>query len=187
MKRIFLFAVVLAIGLTGCTEAEAGLGRVLQFRQEMMKANGCKFQANIKADYGEDIYEFAMQCQTGEDQVMAFEICEPETIKGICGTFGTAGGKLVFEDAALAFPTLADGLITPVSAPWIFVQTLLGGYIDTVGEEEDQLRATVFENYEENALQLDIWFDSENRPVYYEILWQNRSVLSVSVESFEFL
>ena len=85
---------------------------------------------------------------------------------------------------ALSFPLLADGQVTPVSAPYLLIKTLRGGYVRSVGEDGDFLRVTVDDSYEENALQLDIWLDSENHPIRAEILYDGRRILSMNIADF---
>jgi hypothetical protein len=66
---------------------------------------------------------------------------------------------------ALTFPPLADGQVAPVSGPWILLKTLLGGYLTACGMEDDLLRLTIYDSYEEDALQMEIWLNGENLPV----------------------
>lgn len=179
LSVIFLFC--------GCSKEDGLLQRVLQFRQRLLGSNGCSFLARIRADYGETYFDFALICSCDQEGSLSFRVLEPETIADISGSFSASGGKLHFADSVLAFPTLADGEVTPVSAPWLLFQTLRSGYIDSVGMEDDLLRATIHDSYEENALQLDIWFDAADRPVQAQILWQGRNVLSIFVENFEFV
>lgn len=179
--------IALLLMLSGCSNADESMGRVLDFRKRLLQAQGCSFVAHIEADYGESVYSFSMSCRTDGDGKLHFEVLKPQTISGIEGTFHTGGGGLIFQETVLTFPPLAEGELAPISAPWILMNTLRSGYIDTVGEEDDLLRATIHESYAEDALRLDIWFDAEAKPVLGEILWQGRSILTIHVESFEFL
>ena len=82
---------------------------------------------------------------------------------------------------------LTQEQISPVSAPWIFLRTLRGGYLTSAGEEEGLLRVTIDDTYEEAALQLDIWLNGETMPVRAEILYDGVRILSLEVEKFEIL
>ena len=115
---------------------------------------------------------------------MTFEVVQPQSIAGITGTITGEGGFLTFDDVALHFDLLADDTVTPVSAPWIFLKTLRGGYLTSAGEEDGLLRVTIDDSYEEDALQLDIWLDEKNAPVRGEILYGGRRILSLSVTDF---
>ena len=111
----------------------------------------------------------------------------PETIAGITGTVSAEGGKLTFDEESLAFELLADGQVTPVSAPWLLLKTLRGGYVTGCGMDGDYLRVSIDDSYEEDALHLDIWLDSASVPQRAEIVWQEKRILSLELEKFEIL
>ena len=62
MKRILSVLLVLVL-LAGCGSSGSELDRMLEFRQQLLNSNGCKFDAVITADYGEKIYTFTMVFQ----------------------------------------------------------------------------------------------------------------------------
>ena len=163
------------------------MGAILNLRQRLLKAEGFAFDAIIEADYGDDMYSFSMDCRVDAEGNLKFEVKAPEAIRGISGRFDTSGGKMIFDEQVLAFPVLADGEITPVSAPWVLSRTLLGGYIHSVGKEQNGYHAIINESYEEKALQLDVWFDSSKKPIRAEILWEGRRILTITIENFEIL
>ena len=91
------------------------------------------------------------------------------------------------DETALCFPLLTDGQLSPASAPWIFLKTLRSGYLTSACMEDEMLRLTMDDTYEENALHLDIWLDGERIPVRADILYDGRRILSVEVEDFVFV
>ena len=109
-------------------------------------------------------------------------------ISGIRGVLSGKGGKITFdEDRAVAFPMLAEGRVTPISAPWLVYNTLRSGYIAACGMEGELLRLTLNDSYEEEALQVDVWLDDLDRPETAEILWRGRRILTVHVTNFQIL
>lgn len=185
MKRV-CWIVILCLLLAGCSDTEAEINQVLRLRASLQE-KGCKFDATVTADYADHIYTFSMACSADSAGNLSFEVLQPESISGISGTIGADGGKLTFDDVALSFSLLADGQVTPVSAPWIFMKTLLGGYLSSAVAEGDTLHVTANDSYYSDALELDIWFDSDMKPIQAEILYHNRRILSVAVENFDFL
>lgn len=155
----------------------------MNLRAQMI-AKTVSFDARILADYGDETYEFAMECSVSTDGELRFTVKEPQSIAGIEGTVSANGGKLTFDDTALAFELMADGQINPVSAPWVLVRTLRGGYLTSCCEEGELLRVTIDDSYEDDALHLEIWLDGEDRPKEAEIYWQGRRLLSVSISNF---
>ena len=183
MKRIV--AVVLALVLlSGCTGKRDELDRAMKLRASLLGCLGCSFDVTITADYGDQIHVFAMRCNTGGRGDLQFEVLQPESIAGITGEISTGEGKLTFDDTVLQFPLLADGQITPVSGPWILVKTLLGGYLTGANEEEDLLRISINDSYEEDALQMEIWLNADDVPVCGEILYDGRRIITMRVENF---
>lgn len=185
MKRIVAICILLLM-LPGCSRTQARIDRCMELRARLLRS-ACSFTAEITADYGDKVYTFTLGC-TGDSQGnLTFEVLAPESISGITGTVTGEGGFLTFDDTALQFDLMADGTVTPVSAPWIFVKTLRGGYLTAAGEDGELLRVTIDDSYEDDALQLDIWLDSENVPVQAEILYDGRRILSLILRDFSIL
>ena len=145
--------------------------------------SGCQFEASVTADYGDKTYSFEMACRVDKAGNLQFEVLQPDTISGITGSIADSGGKLTFDDSALAFPLQADGLLSPVSGPWVLLKALRGGYVRHCGMEEGLLRVRVDDSYDEDALTLDIWLDG-GVPVRGDIYEENRRILVIEVKSF---
>lgn len=160
---------------------------MMTFRAKLLAGMGCSFDCVITADYQDQLYTFNLTCRSDENGTVTFTVTQPESIAGISGTIGAEGGELTFDDQALAFETLADGQLTPVSAPWLLVKTLRGGYVRACTTEDEQLRISINDSYEEDALEAQVWFSSDDVPEYGEFLWQNRRILSLEVINFEIL
>lgn len=157
----------------------------MQLRSQILNASQCSFQGKITADYGDEIYTFGMDCVADKEGNVHFSVMAPETIAGIAGTISHTGGKLTFQDSALQFSLLAEGQVSPVAAPWIFMKTLRSGYLTSACMEEDTLRLTLNDSYEEGALQADIWVDSMNRPIRGDFLYEGKRILSIDVTYFQ--
>ena len=176
-----MLAIVL---LTGCTGKRDELDRAMELRANLLGCLECSFDVVITADYGDEIHEFTMNCQTNGRGDLQFTVLKPESIAGITGEISSGEGKLTFDDTALYFPLLADDQITPISGPWILMKTLLGGYLTAANEEDDLLHLTIHDSYEEDALQMEIWLSAEDAPVCAEILYDGRRIVTMSVEKF---
>lgn len=183
MKRLGAI-LLLVLLLAGCSETENRINRVLALRSALLK-NNCTFTAEVTADYGDKLFTFTLECAGDEEGNLTFSVTEPESISGITGTITGEGGFLTFDDAALQFDLLADGQVTPVSAPWLLLKTLRGGYLTCAGEDGEKLRVTIDDSYEDDALQLDIWLNSDNLPVQGEILYDGCRILSMTIGNFQ--
>ena len=186
MKRIIPI-ICLILLLTGCSGQKDELNRAMALRAKLLAGQGVSFETAITADYGDKFYTFAMACQTDRQGNLKFTVTEPVSIAGITGTVSQNSGKLTFADKALAFDLMADGLVSPVSGPWVLMRTLCSGYLTSCAVEGELLRVAIDDSYAEDALHLDIWLNGQDAPVRGEIFWQGRRILSLEVKNFEIL
>ena len=186
MKRLFIVFMVLSI-LEGCGFGQEALDSALLFRKKLLLAEKCDIVCEISADYGDEIHTFTLACMTDRDGDVMFSVLEPESISEISGRISTLGGSLTFDDAVLGFPLLVDNTLSPVSAPWILINSLRNGYMVSCGKETDGMRLCVNDSYEDDALVLDVWFDMYMTPRYAEIFWRGRRILTINIEKFEML
>jgi len=181
MRKIFCLMTVLVL-LAGCSAGEEQLDEAMELRAKMIAGN-ISFRAEVTADYGDESFGFSMECAADTAGTVTFTVVEPEGIAGITGTISGTGGRLTFGERALAFELMADGQFSPVSAPWILIKTLRGGYLTSCCQEGELLRLSIDDSYADDALHLDIWLE-EDAPVMAEIYWQGRRLLTLKVESF---
>lgn len=183
MKKVGALLILLCF-LSGCSGASKEIERGMALRSKILKASVCSFDAAVTADYGDKTYQFSMTCQGDAQGNVTFTVTAPETIAGITGRVGSDGGKLTFDGTALQFDLMADGQVTPVSAPWIFLKTLRSGYLTSAGEEDGFLRLSIDDSYADDALHLDIWLDDGDLPARAEILYGGRRIVSIAVTNF---
>ena len=163
------------------------MDRAISIRSKMLNGNGCSFNAVITADYSETVTTFTLSCQFDSNGNMSFSVIEPTSIAGITGKVSEDGGALTFDDAVLGFSLLADGQLSPVSAPWILIKTLRTGYLKACNTYDLGLHMIIDDSYEENALQLDIWTDTDDLPNQAEIVYDGRRILSIEIRNFVYL
>ncbi len=173
--------------LTGCSSSDSGIEHAQALRTKLRTGNGCSFIAHITADYGEALYNFSLFCEADQNGNIKFSVLEPKSIAGISGTITGQGGKLTFDDKALAFETIADGQITPVTAPWVLMMTLHGGYLNGCTATDEGFLLTIDDSYRDDALRLNVRIGRDYCPQWAEIFWQSRRVLTLRVENFTFL
>lgn len=185
--RKTLALILICAFLTGCSGSNDDMERILSLRAAVLAAPGCELDAVILADYGDKTQEFSVSCRSDAKGAVEFTVTAPETISGISGRIDDQKGSLTFDSKALAFSLLADEQLSPVSAPWVFLTALRGGYINSVGREGELLHCSIDDSYDEDALQLDVWLDASDLPVRAEIAYRGRRILSISVKSFRIL
>lgn len=186
MKK-WVLLLAMAVCLAGCAGQTGELEQGMALRSKVLQAEKCTFSAKITGDYGDKVCVFAMDCVAEETGDVTFTVTAPETISGITGTLTGNGGSLTFEDTALHFGLLAEGLASPISAPWVLMQALRSGPIIAAGTEDDRLRLTLTDSYRDTALQLDVWCNGDALPVAVEIAQDDRTILSLVVDNFTIL
>lgn len=185
MKRLAL-AMLCVVLLTGCTGQKASFDEAMELRAKLMASQGCAFDAKITADYGKQTQSFSVTCEADYQGNLTFTVKEPETLTGISGKVSGEGGALTFDDQVLAFELLAEGQVTPVTAPWLLVRTLLGGNVKACNEEDGMLRISVDDGYQDDALHMEIWLEGD-APKFAEVVWKNRRILTLEIENFRIL
>lgn len=184
MKRMAAVIAAMMLMLSGCGIAESEIDRAIALRTRLL-GSGCSFSADVKADYGDEVFLFSLSCCADADGGCTFTVDEPDSIAGITGRIAGEHGELTFDDIALAFSLMADDQVSPVSAPWILLKALRSGYLRAAGMDGELLRVGINDSYEEDAMQLDVWLDREDRPVRAEISYGGYTILSLAVDNFE--
>ena len=171
--------------LTGCSRNPTEMNRAVNLRSRLLTEETCSFTARVTADYGDSLQQFTLYCQGDGRGDLRFRVEEPQTIAGISGSISDSGGQLTFEDTALQFDLLTDQQLSPVSAPWIFLKTLRGGYLTSADRDGEQIHISARDSYQQEALFVDLWLDSSDSPVRSEILWKGRKILTLELSGFQ--
>lgn len=180
MKRFFP---LLLIFFMGCAGQDPDMVEALELRSRCLAAQQIRFQADIGADYITQIEEFSLECTVDAEGTVSFTVREPEEIEGICGSVSGAEGTVEFEDTVLAFPLMADGRLSPLSAPWVLIKALRSGCIVSVGQEGELLHLTIDDSYESDALTVDIWVE-DGQVEAAEIAWEGRRQVTMELGEF---
>ena len=92
--------------------------RALDFRTALLQSGGCAFTAEVTADYGEQVYRFTMDCTWSPDGGAALTLTAPQTLEGIRAEVSADGARVVYEDTAVGFESLAGGRLAPMALPY---------------------------------------------------------------------
>ena len=115
---------------------------------------------------------------------MQFTVTDPDSISGITGQISKEKAALTFDDRVLVFPKLADDQVVPVTAPWIFINSLKSGYLTGCGKEDEGVCIYIDDSYEDNLLYLQIYTDESSIPIRAEIIYKDRRILTVDIKNF---
>ena len=187
MRKLVVLLLSFLLGLLpGCGGGQDATAQAMDLRARLLSSNGYTFDTEVTADFGDKVYTFSMNCRADNAGNVTFTVILPETIAGISGVIDSNGGKITFDDVALAFGLLADGRLTPVSAPWVLVHTLHYGYITACAQTDSGVMISINDSYEDEALNLSVYLGRDGLPAEAEIFWNGRRVLSLTVKNFTF-
>lgn len=179
MKR---FLPLLMLFFLGCSGPDPDMEEALALRSRCLAA-GVSFHAEVSADYIDRLEVFGLSCRQGTDTVMSFTVTEPEDISGISGTVTGTEGTVRFDDTVLAFPLMADGRLSPLSAPWVMVKAIREGAIVSLVREGELLHLTIDDSYADDALTVDLWIE-DGEVDQAEIAWNGRRQVTMDVDDF---
>lgn len=178
--------IILVFLLAGCTDGSAEIEQGLALRSSLLSADAIAFEVDIIADYSDRFSAFTLDCLGKSDGSISFTVKEPESIAGIGGIISDSGGALTFDDIALHFELMADGQLSPVSAPWVVLHALRCGYIKTVSNESGNILLMIEDTYENTCMNTEIMLDDTGLPQQADIFYEGKRILSVDVKTFAF-
>ena len=187
MKKLIALCIGVCLCLLGGCSASEELPtqNAIDFRTALMGAKGCRFTAEVTADYGDKVYVFSLQSETMDGET-SLQVLSPENIAGIQATISADGAELEFDSVALTFGKLANGYVSPVSVPWLLEQCWQSAYIAYAGADEEYDRVTYLRGYNEEELSVDTWFLNQT-PVYAEVVWNDVRCLQVTIKDFQLI
>ena len=184
--KLWAISLCMLLLLSGC-DAASEMERGMALRSALQQSEGCTMDVEILADYGGFSDSFSMACTFDRDGNLDFTVTKPDTISGIKGKIAGDKGQIVFDDTVLYYELMADGTISPISGAWVFMKTLRSGYIRSACMEGEQLRLTIDDSFEDGALQVDAWLNSENTPVCADILFGGSRIMSLNIKNLHIL
>ncbi len=156
--------------------------QALAFRQDVMQ-NVCSFEAELSADFGDTVCQFALSCVHTPGSGTEMIITAPETLAGLTASASEEGAKLVFEGTEAAFGTLAGLGLSPMTAPELLAQGWENGYIQYTGLEDGLLHVTYLCGYDEDEYRADTWFQ-DGAPVRAELSCDGQMAVQIDVTDF---
>ena len=159
----------------------------MSVRKKLLESDGCSFDTIITVNFGDRIQNFGMQCRFDKKGNLFFTVKSPEMIAGITGEIAAGNGRLTFDDKVLAFPLLADGEISPVSAPWLLMKSLRSGYLSSSSTNKTIKHVHIEDSYEAEPLTVDVCLNASDLPISGEIFWKGTRILTIAVEKFAYL
>lgn len=183
LRRTFAILMIVIL-LSGCKHKSEPIDIALDLREALLTSSGTSFEARITADYEDVMYIFGLDCTEDQNGNLSFTVTEPESISGITGSITNDQYALTFDDKVLAFPPLSAGQLTPVIAPYLFLNSLRSGYISACGKDAEGYCIYIDDTFQGNQLHLQVFTDVNSLPNRVEITYRNLRILSIDISNF---
>ena len=135
---------ILLLPLNGCFggEGQKALDTALTIRGEYLSLPSFSTQAQLRADYGQRIYDYTLEISVSEEEVL-LTVTEPDLIAGVAARFKQGERFLEYEDLCLETGPLDESGLTPISAFPGMLTAIRQDYLTACSfEESGALRVT---------------------------------------------
>ena len=93
----------------------------------------------------------------------------------------------VCQAVPIHFALIAEKQLSPICAPWLFVETLSSGYISKSGKDGDHIRTQIDDSFAGEQLHMEVWTEVSGKPIFAEIVWREKRILSITIDDFKLL
>ena len=167
MKRLCAPMMTLCLLLAACGGGSGGRGDeelALDIRAEYLGMAACAATAEITADYGQRVYEYAVAAEFDGAQTR-LTLTAPEDIAGVTARLKDGAATLEYDGASLETGELDGQGLSPVSALPALLNAVQTGFIAEVGREDLDETATLRiccrdpEQAPGAGVETAVWFD----------------------------
>jgi hypothetical protein len=174
---------LLLLLLCACGAEKTSAQTPVLFRTSLLEAGECSFTAALRADYGETVRDFTLDCSCNTDGG-TLTVLAPDTAAGITATVSGDQAQVSFDDTILAVEEFESRKLSPLGAPYLLEEAWTGGYISSVSMEDTRELVEYALGYGSEQLTITTTF-SEGTPVYAEISDGKNTLISCEITAFE--
>jgi hypothetical protein len=170
--------------LTSCAAGEdRAAAEMLEIRSALLAATGVTATANIRADYGERVFDFQIRFR-GDGSLGEITIIKPDNLAGVTARVSDDGARLMYDGAALDTGPLGDGL-SPAGIIPVLLAEWKGGFVGFLDTEKAGSRETLaMSSALTDTSSQRTWFDMKtNLPTRSEVVSNGRTVLTLVFEN----
>lgn len=167
MRKRGLCALMMTLLLLSACGGETGRGDdelALEIRTKYLAINNCAATMDVKADYGERVYEYTMELTYEKEGELVLTVTAPEHIAGVTARIADGAAIMEYDGVSLETGPLDDEGLSPVGAVPALLDAVREGYIaecctETMGETEC-LRVTYRDPEAQpgTGTELTVWF-----------------------------
>lgn len=188
--RTRLFALMIAlVPLSACASGPGGESadeaRFSEIRQSALTASSIAFTAQIRADYGDTVLDYTLDCAVGDGETL-ITVSSPKLIAGVTATVKDGSAALRFDGLILDPAEVGNGGLTPLTAPALIVGALREGHVSNARRETlGDVSALAVELLDGQNNTQTLWLDPESGALLQaEIQSGGRAVLTCTCENW---
>jgi outer membrane lipoprotein-sorting protein len=172
--------------LSGCAQGGTNPAEelALQLRTSYLNMTYYDAEANITADYGDQVFTYTLQVEATQSGG-TLTVLEPEEVAGVAITWREGETTLIYDGISLETGALSpDGLSPTDCIPLILTALQRGSITEATleeGEDSSLLVLSLDNPYElsQGSSQITVWADSETYALRRaEIAWEGATVVT---------
>ena len=176
-------SLLLLLLLCACGAAKESAQTPILFRTGLMEAGGCGFTLTLRADYGDYVRDFTLDCKSTLGGNTTLTVLEPEIAEGVTASVTGEDAHVSYDDTILAVEDFSSRPVSPMAAPYLLTAAWSQGYIDAVGMDGENEEVRYLLGYGGKELEVITWFDGA-LPVRAEITDGRNTLISCEILNF---
>ncbi len=185
--RLLSFFLALFLALTLCSCGKAATDDALdRVRAELGAASSLRFTADIRADYGERVFDFTVDyASSGDGGILT--VTAPELIAGAQVRYADGGTTLAVGDVEVYTGEILPGGLSPVDAVPVMTNAWTRGLVtETVREQYEGERCIAALFRIDDDTDLRTWFtERTGLPSAAEFIFDGHTVITVRFYNVE--
>lgn len=155
----------------------------LDIRSQYLSMAGCTATLEITADYGDRVFECALELDHTAGEATLLTVVEPELLRGVTARVEDGESFLEFDGLLLDTGPVSPEGYSPVDCVPFLLEQIKGGFIsrwglETVGEQDCARFATGDPTVQAgDGTECELWFDKESFALVKGEVWVDGSVV----------
>ncbi len=170
--------------LSACGAEKTTAQTPVTFRTSLVNSEGCSFTMSLRADYGDNVRDFTLDCQTDATSA-SLTVQEPQEARGITAKVSGDNAQVSYDSTVLAVENFESRDISPMAAPYLLKTAWAEGYISASSRDGGWEVIEYTLGYGTEELTITTAFE-EKVPVYGEISDGKNTLISCEIRDFSF-